>query len=248
MILRDKIMLRQFRSHNRNSILQLVTGRQRRFSASWFRQAWYRLLLIGASNKGLFTLIHDKNLWNEKESVSGPGSTFEITKNIRAKLPELFEKYNIQSMLDIPCGDFNWMQFVEMKGIEYIGADIVDELIEKNKLQFSSSHRSFRVLNLVKDPLPETDLILCRDGLVHLSDREIKKALKNIKKSGTKYLLATSFTERECNLKHSATHWRPINFRLSPFHFPEALLIIKENEENEQFSDKSLCLWAIKDL
>ena len=149
----DKIVLRQYKLYNRETMLPILLGRQIPYTRKWLRQHWYRLLLKWSSNKGLFTLIHDKNLWNEQESVSGPGSTFEITKNIRAALPELFEKYNVNSLLDIPCGDFNWMQQVEMGGIDYTVADIVEELIENNKQQFASDQRRFYVLNLVKDPL-----------------------------------------------------------------------------------------------
>lgn len=138
------------------------------------------MLLNGTSNQGLFTLIHDKNLWNEQESVSGPGSTFENTKNIRAALPEVFETYGINSILDIHCGDFNWIQHVEMNGIDYTGADIVEKLIDKNNRQFASGYRSSQFLDLVKEPLPKADLILCRDGLVHFYNREIKRSMMNI--------------------------------------------------------------------
>ena len=41
-------------------------------------------------------------------------------------------------MLDIPCGDFYWMKEVDLKDIEYIGADIVDELIKKNNDKFKA--------------------------------------------------------------------------------------------------------------
>lgn len=188
----DKIMLRQFSSHTRESLLPVLLGKHKCGSGKWFRQRWYRLLLAGASNKVLFTLIHDKHLWDEKESVSGPGSTFDATRNIRAALPEIFETYNIKSVLDIPCGDFNWMQHVDLKGIDYTGADIVEELIEKNNRNFASDKRKFLVLDLTRDTLPGSDLVICRDGLVHLTDREISLALRNIKKSGAKYLFTTN--------------------------------------------------------
>lgn len=177
----DKIMLRQFRPYSRNSLLTVLLEKQKRYSAGWFRQFWYRLLLNCASNKVLFTLIHDKHLWDEKESVSGPGSTFDATRNIRAALPEIFETYKIKSVLDIPCGDFNWMQHVDLDGIDYTGADIVEELIEKNNQNFASDKKRFLVLDLIKDTLPKSDLIICRDGLVHLTNSEISQALQKKK-------------------------------------------------------------------
>lgn len=244
----DKLMAWQFAPHTRESFLQMLFGKHRWFSSNWFRQGWYRLLLYGSSNKGLFTLIHDKKLWNEKESLSGPGSTFEATKNIRAALPEIFKKYNIRSVLDVPCGDFNWMKFVDLGNIEYIGADIVEELIRQNTNKFAGDHISFRVLDLVSDILPKADLILCRDGLVHLNNREVIRALKNIRKSKAKYLLMTNFPDHKGNQKPGQDHWRPINFRLPPFNLPEPVLVIDENEKLENYTDKSLCMWEVKYL
>jgi hypothetical protein len=244
----DKLMAWQFATHTRDSFLHLLFGKYNWFSLNWFRQRWYRLLLYSSSNKGLFTLIHDKKLWDEKESLSGPGSTFQATKNIRTALSELVKKYGIRSMLDIPCGDFNWMKFVNLSGVNYIGADIVEELIRQNTNKFASDHISFSVLDVVRDTLPEADLIICRDGLVHLNDREVIKALKNIRNSNAKYLLMTNFPDHKKNQKPGPDYWRPINFRLPPFNLPEPVLLIDENEKLEQYSDKSMCLWEVKYL
>ena len=69
----------------------------------------------------IFTKIHDDNLWGSAESVSGSGSEFAYTKNLREKLPDLFSRYNIKKILDAPCGDFNWMRFVvEQVEIQWI--------------------------------------------------------------------------------------------------------------------------------
>ena len=39
-----------------------------------------------------FTLIYRRNAWGSKESVSGSGSTFAMTKSIRSLLPIIFKK------------------------------------------------------------------------------------------------------------------------------------------------------------
>ena len=45
------------------------------------------------------------------------------------------KKFKIKRLFDAPCGDFNWMPQV-LKGVEvdYIGSDIVEDLIVKNKV------------------------------------------------------------------------------------------------------------------
>lgn len=244
----DKMILCQLGRFNRETLLQILLNSHKFLTRDWFRKVWFRSLLKLASNEGLFTLIYDNNLWGENESVSGPGSTLAATVNIRNALSSLFNKYNIQSVLDIPCGDFNWMQHVDLSGIHYIGADIVDELIYKNNQAFAGSNINFQVLDLINDPLPKSDLVLCRDGLVHLSDKEIFKTIRNIKNSGSKYFLTTSFIEKEFNMDIGSRYWRPVNFQIKPFNLVEPLMTIRENETDIEFRDKSLCLWKVEDL
>src|ERR1035437_7820532 len=76
-----------------------------------------------------FTNIYRYNKWNGKESISGTGSDIYNTKIIIKELPILFNEYGISTMLDLPCGDFNWMRNVDLNDIDYTGADIVIDLI-----------------------------------------------------------------------------------------------------------------------
>ena len=79
-----------------------------------------------------FSKIYKKNLWGNSQSRSGDGSTLEYTENIRVELPRLFLKYDIRSVLDGPCGDFNWMSLIAESNpsIFFIGVDIVPELVK----------------------------------------------------------------------------------------------------------------------
>lgn len=233
---------------NRTDIVVFITGKPKAFSRAWLQKIFYSAAFRLLSTRAKFSLIYNKNLWDEAASVSGPGATLGATGSIRRALPEMFEKLAIRSVLDIPCGDFNWMRHVDMKNIDYTGADIVDDLIKKNTQHFASNNRKFRVLDIVNNILPAVDLIICRDGLVHLSDREIIKAVKNIKKSGSTYLLATNFSQKKCNTKIGDDRWRTLNFEKPPFNFPEPLMRITEKEAAPAFGEKSLCLWLIENI
>jgi hypothetical protein len=197
--------------------------------------------------KKIFTDIFLKNEWGGAESVSGPGSNLEQTKVLINKLPLLFKQYNIQSILDIPCGDFYWMSNVDLTGIDYTGADIVDRIIYDNQNNYPKY--SFINLNLVSSRLPKTDLIFCRDCLVHLPYDDIYKAINNIKNSGSKYLLTTSFTDHD-NIDMFIGGWRPINLCKEPFNLPKPIYIINEGctEDDGNYKDKSMHLWQIKDI
>ncbi len=158
---------------------------------------------------------------------------------------------NIVSVLDIPCGDFNWMQRVDLSKIDYVGADIVEELIKNNIEQHKKQENlKFIVLNLIRDPLPKSDMIIVRDCLVHFSYEDINRAIKNIKSSDSKYLLTTTFTSYHSNHDIVTGYWRPLNLQEKPFNFPSPMLVINENyaEGNGGYLVKSMALWDIAEV
>lgn len=152
-------------------------------------------------------------------------------------------------LLDLPCGDYHWMQLVDLDGIIYTGADKQSKGIEDNKQKYPSVH--FEVLDITQDLLPKNDLVLVRDCLVHLDNECVWKAIDNLKRSRSKYLLITNFPKINhalLNYNIETGGWRPINFQLAPFHFPPPIETIVENCKEEPWVDKSLSLWKIKSL
>jgi hypothetical protein len=198
----------------------------------------------------VFTEVYRRNAWKGKGSVSGPGSDVHQTRIIINELPILFNDFNISTMLDIPCGDFHWMKDVDLSNIDYMGADIVNELIQKNAENYGRDGVSFQYLNLIKDKLPKKDLVFCRDCLVHFSFADIFLALNNICNSQSEYILLTTFTGRKDNYDIVTGMWRVLNLELPPFLFPEPLRIINEGctEGDGAFEDKALGLWRIADI
>ncbi|MEL6924624.1 MAG: class I SAM-dependent methyltransferase, partial [Bacteroidota bacterium] len=204
----------------------------------------------GKSTEAVFEKIHQENFWENSDSVSGPGSGLEQTATIRSALPELWKRYDIRSILDIPCGDFFWMKEMDLSNITYTGGDIVSKIIEKNKQEYEREGISFRKMNLILSELPKVDLVLCRDCLVHFSFADIGEAIANLKKSQSTWLLTTHFEENRRNNDIITGDWRPLNLCNRPFHFPEPEAIINEQctELDGSYSDKSLALWRIADL
>lgn len=200
--------------------------------------------------KDTFSYIYKKNHWSGKESISGKGSDSKQTVTIIKEIPILLNKLNINTFLDIPCGDFNWAQHLNLGDCNYIGGDIVDDLIANNTNRFAKDKVTFKVINLVEDIIPEAELLMSRDCFVHLSYENIFKAVKNIKSSNCTYFLATTFTKRTINFNTVNGHWRTLNLEIEPFNFPKPLYLINENctEKNGRYNDKSLGLWKIVDL
>ena len=213
----------------------------------WFVSSTLRKL---RGNKAIFTEIYHRNQWNSEESVSGKGSEIQETMVIRERLPEIIKNYGVESLLDAPCGDFNWMKEITQNLDYYLGVDIVSELTEKNNRQYGTEKRQFATKDVTVDPLPQVDLILCRDCLVHLPNELAVQALKNFQKSGSKYLLTTTFTARSQNDNIVIGNWRPINLQVAPFNLPPPLELINEecSEGEGAFKDKCIALWRLDDI
>jgi SAM-dependent methyltransferase len=198
----------------------------------------------------VFSQIYRRNDWGGTESVSGPGSSLSRTNVARKAIAELITSRNIKTILDAPCGDFHWMRLLDLGQVDYCGVDIVSELIAQNIAQHSRSNVTFQVLDIVKDPLPQVDLIVCRDALVHLFYKDIFQALRNFKSSGSTYLLTTSFPGHENRDIRLQGDWRPFNLQSEPINLkaPRELFNEECDEMDGIFKDKSLVLWSLDDL
>lgn len=206
-----------------------------------------RLICEKGTNKNIFTHIYRENLWNSKESASGPGSTREGTQALRRELPALFSKFGIHKIFDAPCGDFHWFGQTSFSSrIDYIGADIVDELVARNQSRYGSENIQFRGLDITADPLPPADLWLCRDCWIHFSAKDVWKSVLNFLRSEIPYLLTTTYTERRANTCILTGEFRPLNLNITPFNFPPPILLL--DDPINKFPDKKLGLWSREKL
>src|SRR5687768_15236495 len=152
------------------------------------------------SQRATFTAIFSANAWGAAESVSGPGSTQARGADFQHELIALLDHWDVRSIVDAPCGDFNWMRHVlAHRDLSYIGIDIVAELIARNVSVHGSANRRFLCSDMTRADLPRADLIICRDGLVHLSFTDARAAIRNFRRTGSRYLLTTTFVGRSGN-------------------------------------------------
>src|SRR5215510_10802135 len=80
-----------------------------------------------------FAPFYTESLWGDSESRSGPGSNLTRTAKLRHELPALLQEIGARSMLDAPCGDFNWMKDTNLSLDLYFGVDIIPDLIARNR-------------------------------------------------------------------------------------------------------------------
>jgi SAM-dependent methyltransferase len=200
------------------------------------------------SNKFVFDRIYTGNRWGNHESVSGYGSTLSETQLLRSLLATLIHELNVRSLLDVPCGDFNWMRLVDIGDAEYVGVDVVSELIAGNNERFATTTRRFVCADAESETLPRADLVLCRDLMVHLPNRSALRLIRNLKKTGSRYLLATTFPRTGQNEAIIRGMWRPINLERPPFSLPRPLRVLSDETSGVGGEDKSLGLWCLQDI
>lgn len=193
----------------------------------------YNEMLHKDSLEERFTLINQQNLWNSKESISGEGSELEYTSNLRFWLTKKVKELNVKKFVDAPCGDFNWMQHVcNELDFNYLGLDIVEEIINKNNSNFSKNNTKFKVANICKDEIPDCELLMVRDCLFHLSFTDIDNFLKNISLTNYKYLLTTTHIV-DNNFTNSdiiSGDFRLIDLFSAPFNFSKSFVYDKVND------------------
>jgi hypothetical protein len=212
-------------------------------SLAWLKPAWWRRRSKAwrAGNKDRFTILFAKERWVSSESASGPGSDRRSAQVIHALevLTAVADRHEIQSMADIPCGDFNWIgDFLKTRpGIDYVGYDIVDSLIAQNRVRHPD--RRFEVLDITSGGPPAVDLIFSKDLINHLFERDVWAALENMVASRSRWLLVTSNTgaeNRELELLTPRSS-RLLDLRAAPYGFPEPT-----------YADHYLSLWRLADL
>jgi hypothetical protein len=197
----------------------------------------------------VFSEIFRENKWKSKVSASGTGSSLQATKILRERLPAILGELGIRTIVDAPCGDFNWMKALNYEFAEYYGIDIVPNLIEKLAKEDFRDHYNFTVGNVVSDLLPHADAIFCRDCLVHLPFEMGLKAISNWKRSNFGYALVTTFPGRP-NRDGRLGGWRVLDMQGEPFNWPQPLHLIREREPNpdDRNNEKSIGVWRFDDL
>ena len=137
--------------------------------------------------------IYSKNLWgtNNAKFYSGEGShaleqVIPYVTIVKAFL-ESFD--NSLSICDLGCGDFNIGKQLVSYTKNYIGVDIVKDLIAYNIQNFKAENLEFCCLDIAKDNLPKADCAILRQVLQHLSNKEISAILENLHQY--KYIILT---------------------------------------------------------
>ena len=214
-------------------------------------------------SKQVFSDLYENFGFGSTETRSGPGSTLTETEKLRIKIIDLIKKYNIKSITDFPCGDLNWMQHIFEYVDKYSGCDIVEECIITNKSRFPNL--DFYCLDLSKDTIPTSDLLIVRDVIGHQPIDVGIQMVNNIINSNCKYLLSTTWAVKDGDSwripSNGSIHrenegvdfgrFYPVNLMGEPFNLPSPDLCLEEDVVVDGFEEgnrKVLAFWEIDKL
>ena len=211
----------------------------------WKKYNFEKTLSSLKTTEDKFTWVYKNNYW-VGESPSGSGSSLDYTKNLRKELPEIIRNFNIKSIFDAPCGDFNWMNvLLPSLDVDYIGADIVQDLVDVHNTNYKNDSTKFIKLNLITNSFPDADLMICRDCFIHLSFQDIQSVLTNFKNSKIPYLLISNVLNKNNfqNKNINTGDYRIIDIFSQPLNFPKNPLL---KIEDWVFPDleREMCLFS----
>ena len=165
----------------------------------------------------------------EDGSPNGPGASLALTVGLREELPKLWARHNIRSVLDVACGDWNWMRKVDLSGLRsYVGWDVDAELIVRAQRRVAEAignpHTWFDVRNIADTDFPDVDCILAREILIHFPNDYITAILDRMHEGGARYLLTDNFPTTTNDFVYDPTRYawigymeRPVNLDVEPF-------------------------------
>tara|TARA_Y100000389_G_scaffold200737_1_gene241822 strand:- start:45 stop:761 length:717 start_codon:yes stop_codon:yes gene_type:complete len=196
--------------------------------------------------KLVFTSIYKSNHWVQKDdnltkeslSISGHGSNLNTKQyfNLEKNFTKLIDDYKIESILDMPCGDFLWLhEIIKEKNIDYLGIDIVEDLIDSNKTRYKKKNFNFissDILNFETDK--KFDLIVIRDLFIHIKNSDISRIIQNIKKMNFNFIALNSYTNEKNKDVITGQH-RKVNLLIEPFNLKKPNYHFKDYENDKYF-------------
>ena len=162
------------------------------------RRLWraMRLRLARVRNRGLstrevFSRVYRENAWGggAGEFCSGDGSSERHAAAYAEMVRGFVREKGIARVVDLGCGDHVVGSRILMDGLQYVGVDIVEELVRRNRERYGRSGVTFACLDMIVDELPDGDLCLVRQVLQHLSNAQIGAVLRKVGKY--RYVLLT---------------------------------------------------------
>jgi 2-polyprenyl-3-methyl-5-hydroxy-6-metoxy-1,4-benzoquinol methylase len=184
------------------------------------------------SNAEVFSKIYKEDLWH---GGSGAGSKLENVKEYVEILQKYIDKPEVKTVLDLGCGDWQFSKFLDLSSVSYLGVDVVESVIESNSTSYSASNIKFISRDITTYEVPKADLIICKDVLQHLCNKDVVNILVKIITSSKFSLITNDFNPDNTENKDIDNgNYRCLDLTLSPFYLDVVTVL-----ESERFGWRS---------
>jgi 2-polyprenyl-3-methyl-5-hydroxy-6-metoxy-1,4-benzoquinol methylase len=178
------------------------------------------------SNAEVFSKIYKEDLWH---GGSGAGSKLENVKEYVEILQKYIDKPEVKTVLDLGCGDWQFSKFLDLSSVSYLGVDVVESVIESNSTSYSASNIKFISRDITTYEVPKADLIICKDVLQHLCNKDVVNILVKIITSSKFSLITNDFNpENTENKDIDNGDYRCLDLTLSPFYLDVVTVLESE--------------------
>lgn len=133
-----------------------------------------------------FENIYEKSVWGKNwkgEGGSGKGDGTSPDSKMWIKyITDFIKEHNIKTLADLGCGDWKFSRFIpwEQLGVQYVGYDVVEKVVENNNKEYASSHVQFEHGDITTADVKGYNLVIIKDVLQHLSDEDVVKVLDKV--------------------------------------------------------------------
>lgn len=163
--------------------------------------------------KSTFELIYSQSIWG---GGSGAGSDLRNTVIYVAYLQHLIDRLSIRTIVDLGCGDWRYSKFLDFSGRNYTGVDIVASVIADNKRDYARDGVTFELADATQYEIPPCDLLLCKDVLQHISNKNAQAILAR-SKAARVALITNDYHPSNDDCTNGST--RPVDITAPPFMF-----------------------------
>jgi len=172
-----------------------------------------------------------------EESLCGGGSWKKNAIDAKEFIQEKIDLYDYETILDLGCGDWNWMNEIDFRGAQYLGVDCDAEMIYDNLVNYGKNGISFKVSDIFSMDLPEADLVICRDVLFHVRLELGCSLVEKLLNRSRLHFISTSFNQQKENqdprpyTKIKDWGFYRINLMKDPFYLEDFLIDTREESK-----------------
>ena len=206
--------------------------------------------------KSKFSHIYANHVWGG-ESKSGIGSNVANARPYVERLQPLIDDPEVERVLDLGCGDWTFSQHLDLTSVEYVGIDIVPDLVNELTERYGAPNIEFVAGNFLDMDLPDADLLICKDVLQHLSREQVDRFIERLAQFPRALLTNDQSLHREggwrrlwqkepigtVNIDIQPGEWRPLRLREPPYGLEAKLLGTFNVCDQDVTWTKEMLLW-----